>query len=364
MPSKVTQSPTTYTSGGIHLYQGDAIELCREWPAPTAIIVDGPYGLGSYPGDPSTPDDLAEWYEPHIKLWAERSTPQTTLWFWNSEVGWATVHPTLRRHGWTYRNCHIWNKGAGHIAGNANSVTLRKYPVITEVCVQYVRDAEFWVDGKSLTMQEWLRHEWQRTGLPYYKSNEACGVKNAATRKYLTACHLWYYPPVEAFARLAAYANEHGRPEGRPYFSIDGKSPVSGLTWERMRAKFHCEVGVHNVWNEPPVNGRERLRNGLKAAHTNQKPLRLIERCILASTDLGDVVWEPFGGLCPAAVASKRHGRACCSAELLPVFHELAVERFKAAPEQEEVHGRASARAAASRAATRVGAQRALAARP
>src|SRR5437667_6637921 len=102
-----------------------------------------------------------------------------------------------------------------------------------------------------MSMQEWLRHEWQRSGLPLHLANEACGVLNAATRKYLTADHLWYFPPVEAFEKLADYANRMGDPGGRPYFSIDGQQPISGCQWERMRAKFQCPVAVTNVWNAP-----------------------------------------------------------------------------------------------------------------
>ena len=55
-----------------------------------------------------------------------------------------------------------------------------------------------------LTMQAWLRHEWKRAGLPLRLANEARGVRNAATRKYLTADHLWYYPPIDTFVKLAA----------------------------------------------------------------------------------------------------------------------------------------------------------------
>jgi site-specific DNA-methyltransferase (adenine-specific) len=57
---------------------------------------------------------------------------------------------------------------------------------------------------------------------------------------------------------------------------------------------------------KPPVNGDERIRGqeGKKALHANQKPLKLMERQILASTDIGDVAWAPFGGLCSASVAA------------------------------------------------------------
>ena len=39
--------------------------------------------------------DLADWYRPHIEAWSKYATPTTTLWFWNSEIGWATVHSTV-----------------------------------------------------------------------------------------------------------------------------------------------------------------------------------------------------------------------------------------------------------------------------
>jgi site-specific DNA-methyltransferase (adenine-specific) len=310
------------------IYFDHAERLYEQWPSPTCIIADGPYGIGGFPGDPPTVETLAQWYEPHIQAWSQFSSPQTTLWFWNTELGWATVHPTLIANGWEYRCCHIWDKGLGHVAGNANSLTLRKFPVITEVCVQYVMPARFQFAEKQVSMQEWLRLEWLRTGLPLTLTNEACGVINAATRKYFTKCHLWYFPPVEAFEKLAAYANARGRPAGRPYFSLDGKKTISGEEWGRMRAKFYCEVGIHNVWREPPVRGTERLKEKYRCLHNNQKPLKLIDICVRASSDPGDVVWEPFGGLCSAAISAHSQGRSCVSAEIVPEYYRAAVERL------------------------------------
>lgn len=318
----------SYEKDNARIYHGDFAHVSSDWPSPTAIVVDGPYGLSSYPGDFPSTQGLAEWYRPYLELMAQRSTPQTTLWFWNSELGWATVHPVLEACGWRYRSCHIWDKGSSHIAGNSNSQRLRKFPVVTEVCVQYVREAEFTVNGKKATMQDWLRDEWKRTGLPFCLANEACGVANAATRKYLTACHLWYYPPVESFVRLSDYANKHGDPSGRPYFSIDGIRPVSGEEWANMRAKFYCEHGVTNVWREPPVNDSERIKNGNRSVHMNQKPLRLLELIIRTCTDENDTVWEPFGGLCSTAIAAQLLHRKCYSAEIVASYYEAACTRL------------------------------------
>ena len=320
-----------YQRGDVFIYFAPAEELYESWPTPTCIVADGPYGLNGYPGDLPSINGIAGWYQPHIAAWTKAATPETTLWFWNTELGWATVHPMLVAAGWEYRSCHVWDKGLGHVAGNANSKTLRKFPVTTEVCVQYVKRPLF----GTLTAQEWLRQEWLRSGLPLRVANEACQVANAATRKYLTADHMWYFPPPEAFEALAAYANLHGDPGGFPYFSLDGKRSLSAAEWSRQRAKFRCEVGLTNVWRLPHVGGAERVEGSrssmqwkYRSLHGSQKPLALIDIAIAASTDPGDTVWEPFGGLCPAAICASRSGRACRSAEIVDEFYEAAVARL------------------------------------
>ncbi|XXR46470.1 DNA methyltransferase [Sorangium sp. So ce381] len=328
--------PVKRASTNLHptLTLGDALEHYASWPRPTVIVSDGAYGVSGFPGDPPTHDGLAAWYAPHVAVWSERALPSATLWFWATEIGWATVHPLLEQHGWEYRTCHVWDKGIAHIAGNANTRTLRKFPVVSEVCVQYVRKVLLESGGVRLPLKAWLRHEWERSGLPLCQTNEACGVKNAATRKYFTRCHLWYYPPASAFEQIAAFANAHGRPEGRPYFSVDGKRPLTGEEWATLRAKFHCEVGVTNVWQEPAVRGPERFKEDTRSIHGNQKPLKLLDRIIRASSDPGDVVWEPFGGLCSVAVAAFAAGRRCYSAEIAPTYHAVASRRLaKCAPQ-------------------------------
>lgn len=87
--------------------------------------------------------------------------------------------------------------------------------------------------------------------------------------------------------------------------------------------------GLTNVWSEPPIHGIERIKTrDAKAAHANQKPLSLIERIIAASSDAGDTVWEPFGGLCSASVVSLQIGRKCFSAEIHPDFYHMARNRL------------------------------------
>lgn len=315
----------------MRLQLGDALAMYHEWGAPTCIISDGPYGLGKFPGEAPTPEGLAEWYAPHIAAWARHATAETTLWFWNSELGWATVHPVLHLNGWEYEECCIWDKGIAHVAGNCNSRTIRGMPIVTEVAVRYTRRAMLTSDnGVPLPIKNWVRAEWLRSGLPMYLANRACGVANAATRKYLTTCWRWYFPPSEAIIRMAAYCQEHGASTTRPYFSLDGANPPTKTEWERMRSKWNHSHGVTNVWRELPVHGAERIRARDRDGylHANQKPLSLMRRQVESCTEPGDVVWEPFGGLCSGSVAAIQTGRRAYAAEINPAFYAVARDRL------------------------------------
>lgn len=338
--------------GAFHLYRGDALDIYAEWDEPSAIISDGAYGVGGFPSDPRTPDRLADWYRPHIEQWSKQAHPSTTLWFWNTEVGWANVHPVLVENGWKYEQCITWDKGIGHIAGNVNSKTIRRFPVATEVCVFYSRQLELPTIDGVLDVQSWMRNEWQRSGLPMYRANEAVGVKNAASRKYLAADWLWYFPPPEAMEKMARYANKHGKPTDRPYYSLDGIEPVRAKEWERMRYRWTHTHGLTNVWELPPLHGEERIRGSGKrvaprthrptkaaSAHLNQKPIEFMERIINASTVRGDLIWEPFGGLCSAALAAVSMGRDAVAAEIVSDFADIAEIRIEKILKQQTSSG-------------------------
>jgi site-specific DNA-methyltransferase (adenine-specific) len=70
------------------------------------------------------------------------------------------------------------------------------------------------------------------------------------------------------------------------------------------------------------------MKYKFSSLHGSQKPLKFIDLTIRASTDKGDVVWEPFGGLCPGAVVSYHLGRTYRAAEIIPEFYAAAVERL------------------------------------
>ena len=55
--------------------------------------------------------------------------------------------------------------------------------------------------------------------------------------------------------KLVNYANKHGAPEGRPYYSLNGATPVTADEWSATRSPWNHEHGVTNVWDRPSLRG-------------------------------------------------------------------------------------------------------------
>ena len=85
-------------------------------------------------------------------------------------------------------------------------------------------------------------------------------------------------------------------------------------------------------WSAPLATGAERLKdeNGDKA-HSTQKPEALLYRVVLASTNPGDVVLDPFMGSGTTGVVAKRLHRQWLGIERDEKYIHLAQERIEAA---------------------------------
>jgi site-specific DNA-methyltransferase (adenine-specific) len=86
------------------------------------------------------------------------------------------------------------------------------------------------------------------------------------------------------------------------------------------------EGQLSSVWHIPTVPSREK-RQGY---HPTQKPLRLLRRALLASSEEGDLVLDPFCGSGTTGVAAKELGRFFVGAEMEREYCELAARRIPA----------------------------------
>ncbi len=89
---------------------------------------------------------------------------------------------------------------------------------------------------------------------------------------------------------------------------------------------------MRDVWRLPVVQGAERLRaeNG-RALHPTQKPEALVERCVAASTTVGDLVIDPFSGSGTTAVICARMERNFIGFELEEIYIKASKARVNKA---------------------------------
>lgn len=110
------------------------------------------------------------------------------------------------------------------------------------------------------------------------------------------------------------------------------KSKQSKVTFNHSALKaFNDDVQMSNVWTIPTCQGKERLRNedGSKV-HSTQKPEALLYRVILATTNAGDVVLDPFFGSGTTGAACKKLGRHYIGIEQHQPYIDAAERRLSA----------------------------------
>ncbi|MCL2566910.1 MAG: site-specific DNA-methyltransferase [Alphaproteobacteria bacterium] len=84
-----------------------------------------------------------------------------------------------------------------------------------------------------------------------------------------------------------------------------------------------------SIWDMPICSGNERIRTDGKTLHPTQKPVDLLNRVLLASTKIGDIVLDPFLGSGTTGVAAKMLGRKFIGIDKETTYLEIALERIK-----------------------------------
>jgi site-specific DNA-methyltransferase (adenine-specific) len=126
------------------------------------------------------------------------------------------------------------------------------------------------------------------------------------------------------------------------YFTHSTETVIWAAKNEKSRHYFNYKLmrqvnggkQMKTVWRIPaPANAEKTF-----GKHPTQKPLALVERCLLASTQEGDWVADPFLGGGTSGVAAIRQGRKFIGIELDPQHLQLAAARLRDAnPNQPEL---------------------------
>jgi len=115
------------------------------------------------------------------------------------------------------------------------------------------------------------------------------------------------------------------------------------LIWASMgeKARYHFnyramktlndELQMRSDWVLPICSGQERLKKGGTKVHPTQKPEALLYRVLLATTETGDVVLDPFFGTGTTGAVAKRLGRQWIGCERESDYRQAAMERIEMA---------------------------------
>lgn len=211
------------------------------------------------------------------------------------------VHDVLSL-GFEFRQEITVDKGMKSVAGRKTS-TYKQFPNTTETIYFFVYDAKPDIRRLLLERQRAL-------GLSTRQINERLGVKcngGGMWSLYAGDNVQAQVPTREMWTRLEQ--------------ALDFQAPedLKGFV-------FHPQMGLTNVWTDIDFYAESRF-------HPTQKPLPLIERLLLASSDPGHLVVDPFAGSGTTSVAARRLHRESLSSELDPQMAEQARARLALCPE-------------------------------
>lgn len=95
------------------------------------------------------------------------------------------------------------------------------------------------------------------------------------------------------------------------------------------------DLQMRSDWNIPLAKGKKRIKlDGVKA-HSTQKPEGLLYRVIMSSTNVGDVILDPFFGSGTTGAVAKMLGRNWIGIERDDTYIKVAQERIDAVAESD-----------------------------
>lgn len=94
------------------------------------------------------------------------------------------------------------------------------------------------------------------------------------------------------------------------------------------KGSFHAvnDCGISDII--PIRNIKPKDKKG-KVLHPSAKPIKLMQLLVNQSTNRGDVVFDPFGGIMTTAIACIRSDRHYICCEIDPQYYNIGVKRIK-----------------------------------
>lgn len=208
----------------------------------------------------------------------------------------ALLVPYLEELGFELRQQIIIDKGIKSVSGRATK-NYKMFPNTTESILFMIKDNKKFI-------KPFLKERQEALGLKAKEINEALGVKSNGGGMWSiytgkNVCE--QFPTKELWGKLSSILKFN-------------------LPYEKLAQTYNPQMGLTDVWTDIDFYSEDRF-------HPTQKPIKVIERLIIASSNKEDIVLDPFMGAGSTLIASKNHKRQCIGFELDPDYCNIANDR-------------------------------------
>ncbi len=210
----------------------------------------------------------------------------------------ALLVPYFDELGLDLRQQILVDKGMRAVSGRATK-KYRLFPNTTESILFITKDNKKFV-------KPFLKERQQALGLKAKEINEGLGVKSNGGGMWSiytgkNVCE--QFPTKELWSKLEKV--------------LDFKLP-----YESVAQTFNPQMGVTDIWRDIDFYKEKRV-------HSTQKPLKLIQRLILASSNEGDIVLDPFAGSGSTAIAALQLKRNYITIEADEAYYNEVLNRIE-----------------------------------
>lgn len=209
----------------------------------------------------------------------------------------ALLVPYLKEMGLELRQQIIIDKGMRAVSGRATK-KYKMYPNVTESVLFIIKDNKKFI-------KPFLKEKQEKLGLTSKQINESLGVKSNGGGMWSiytgkNVCE--QFPTEELWNKLSNVLKFD-----LPYNSIS--------------QTFNPQIGYTDVWTDIDFYEEKRY-------HPTQKPLKLISRLILTSSNEGDIVVDPFAGCGSTQLSAIQLKRNYIGIELNEEYYNISLKRI------------------------------------
>lgn len=283
-------NPVKTILGRHTVYTGDCISVMKSGLVPEVdlIIADPPYWkvVGEkWDYQWRTEEDYIEWSHSWMTAAYNRLRIGGTMYLFGYFRMLALLLPVLKEIGFSLRQQIIIDKGMKAVAGRATR-NYKMFPCVTESIL-------FLTKSNIDFSRNLLKTRQRQLGISAKEINERLGVKSNGGGMWSiytgkNICE--QFPTRELWGKL------------QDILQFD-------FPYDKIAQTFNPRMGYTDVWTDVDFYAEKRR-------HPTQKPLKLIDRLILTSSNEGDRVLDPFGGSGATLISSERLGRESYTVEL------------------------------------------------